>query len=146
MELTPQLIQSIFDGCTRKRQPEIRIDFECSLRNLALRVFDGLGLIENHHVPFLGRQLLLVTAKEGIRGDDQICFFIQFAIWPMVDRDPKTGPEPRRFVFPISQYTSGSHHQRSSTDHTQRLNRLSKTHIVGKNTAHLGIRNKIEPV
>ena len=145
VHLTPKLIQSVLHGGACQGDAEVGADAECGLRDLALRILDGLGLVEDHHVPLDLLEQLSITAEQGVCGDRQVGVLVQLALRAMVDVYREVGAEPVGLCSPIVQHAPGSDDQGLSLDHRQGLDGLSQAHIVGQHSANPGLTKEVQP-
>ena len=51
MQLAPELLEAVFDGCACERDARLRIEAMCGSRNLAFWILDCLGFIQDDAVP-----------------------------------------------------------------------------------------------
>ena len=141
LEQIPQLAQVILHGRSGGDHLEAAVQSHRGARTHRQAVLDRLRLVQHDHLPsHLGQQVDLLM-QQAVAGDDEVegPGRLQFlcTIARAQHGRPQSGRESTRLIDPIGAYRSRSHDQRralgSAGDrHSQRLQRLAKTHVVSQ--------------
>jgi hypothetical protein len=116
-----------------------------SARHLAVRVLDGLGLVEHHGVPRGRRQDLLVETQQGVGGEGELGVVLELAARAVVDAEPQSGTEASDLLPPAHEHARGAHHEGAAAHGAERLEGLAEPHVVGEERSELGLQGLAEP-
>ncbi len=146
VELAPQLVEPVLDRGAGQRHAEVRSQLVGRAGDLAVRVLDRLGLVEDHRVPLLRAQALRVEAQDRVGRERHLRLAVERAPGAVVERGAQGGSEALDLLRPVVQHARGGHHQGAAAQRAERLERLAEAHVVGEQRAEAGVAQRAQPV
>ena len=126
--------------------------------DLAARVLDRLGLVQNQQVEFLARQLLLIAGQGRVGGEHDVAVEDSppelVALGSVQGQHGEGRGEPGELAPPVAHQAGGRDHQDRSIqtpglllgdDVSDGLQGLSQAHVVGENSARADRAKVLEP-
>src|SRR5258705_7026223 len=106
----------IFNRRAAEREPVLRFQKARCLGRLGPRVFDRLGLVEDHKVKLSFLKVQRIAAQSTISGDNEVVVLEMFAalrpVTSGVSQQTQCRSESRRFLLPIKDERARHNYQR----------------------------------
>ena len=150
----PQFAKMIFYGRARCYQTEARIQAHGSLGTLCSRILDSLSFIKNYCLPADGFKEFHFLLEQGITGHENIPVTKRvhhgLSVHPGQGVQFQGRRKPGSLCFPVhTDRCRGNNKGRPILgpveNNSQRLQRFSKSHIIGKAPSHPDMRKPGHP-
>ena len=154
VEEIPQLAEVIFDRGAGGDQLEAGGKRHRRLRPFGGGVFDRLCLVEDDRLPRYRREQFVFLLQQGVGGDQQVEFAeIADAFFPVAtgeDLDLDGRGETSHLGLPVGGHRGRGDHQRRPVrrqleDDRQRLQGLTKSHVIGQAAPHPPVGEASQP-